>query len=178
MHMKMNLLWKFKQWWSSIPQILTKRTITSHLNWTYWSQKINKTYVVGNPRPSMWQVQQCGCVKLLDSICVAVVLSIFTLSFTSFVSLCIVRFKLSNLCIFIVCLYVLPIGIEIQYIQKINKNNKYNSNYPGGSKLELMFLINWQSFLNFDCVLLLIISLNFKTLILVKKITHRNWKME
>jgi hypothetical protein len=51
-------------------------------------------------------------------------------------------------------------GIEIQYIQKINKYNKYNnnnSNYPGGSKLELMFLINWQSFLNFDCVLLLII---------------------
>jgi hypothetical protein len=36
-------------------------------------------------------------------------------------------------------------GIEIQYIQKINKNNKYNnnnSNYPGDSKLELMFLIN------------------------------------
>ena len=35
--------------------------------------------------------------------------------------------------------------ILIQYIQKINKNNKYNnnnSNYPGGSKLELMFLIN------------------------------------
>jgi hypothetical protein len=66
------------------------------------------------------------------------------------------------------------IWIEIQYIkyiQKINKYNKYNnnnSNYPGGSKLVLMFLINWQSFLNFDCVLLLIISLNFKTLILVK----------
>ena len=40
------------------------------------------------------------------------------------------------------------IGIEIQYIQyiqKINKNHKYNnnnSNYPGGSKLVLMFLIN------------------------------------
>ena len=34
---------------------------------------------------------------------------------------------------------------SIQYIQKINKNNKYNnnnSNYPGGSKLKLMFLIN------------------------------------
>jgi len=25
---------KFKQWWSSIPPISTKRTITSHLNWT------------------------------------------------------------------------------------------------------------------------------------------------
>jgi len=30
---------KFKQWWSSIPPISTKRTTTSHLNWTYWSQK-------------------------------------------------------------------------------------------------------------------------------------------
>jgi hypothetical protein len=68
MHMKMNLLWKFNQWWSSIPQILTKRTITSHLNWTYWSQKINKTYVVVNPRPSLWQVQQCGCVKPVNGI--------------------------------------------------------------------------------------------------------------
>jgi hypothetical protein len=29
-----------------------------------------------------------------------------------------------------------------------NKYNNNNSNYPGGSKLELMFLINWQSFLN------------------------------
>ena len=26
---------KFKQWWSSIPPILTKQTITSHLNRTY-----------------------------------------------------------------------------------------------------------------------------------------------
>jgi hypothetical protein len=34
-------------------------------------------------------------------------------------------------------------------IWMINKNNKFNSNYAGGSKLELMFLINWQSFLNF-----------------------------
>jgi hypothetical protein len=38
-----------------------------------------------------------------------------------------------------------------------------------------MFLINWQSFLNFDCVLLLIISLNFKTSILVKYRFFNAW---
>jgi hypothetical protein len=30
---------KFKQWWSSTPPILSKRTITFHLNWTHWIQK-------------------------------------------------------------------------------------------------------------------------------------------
>jgi len=30
---------KFKQWWSPFPPISTKRTITSHLNWTLWTQK-------------------------------------------------------------------------------------------------------------------------------------------
>jgi len=30
---------KFKHWWSSIPPISTKWTITSHLNWTHWTQK-------------------------------------------------------------------------------------------------------------------------------------------
>jgi len=30
---------KFKQWWSSIPPISTKQTITSHLNWNHWTQK-------------------------------------------------------------------------------------------------------------------------------------------
>ena len=30
---------KFKQWWSSIPPISTKRTINSHLNWTHKIQK-------------------------------------------------------------------------------------------------------------------------------------------
>jgi hypothetical protein len=29
---------KFKQWWSLIPPISTKRTIASHLNWTHWTQ--------------------------------------------------------------------------------------------------------------------------------------------
>jgi len=30
---------KFKQWLSSILPISTKRTITSHLNWTHWTKK-------------------------------------------------------------------------------------------------------------------------------------------
>ena len=30
---------KFKQWWSSIPPISTKQTITFHLNWTPQTQK-------------------------------------------------------------------------------------------------------------------------------------------
>jgi len=30
---------KFKHWWSSIPPLSTKGTITSHLNWTHWIQK-------------------------------------------------------------------------------------------------------------------------------------------
>ena len=30
---------KFKQWWSPIPPISTKRTIASRLNWTHWTQK-------------------------------------------------------------------------------------------------------------------------------------------
>jgi len=29
---------KFKQWWSSILPRSTKRTITSHHNWTHWTQ--------------------------------------------------------------------------------------------------------------------------------------------
>jgi len=28
---------KFKQWWSSIPPLSIKRTITSQLNWTHWT---------------------------------------------------------------------------------------------------------------------------------------------
>ena len=30
---------KFKKWQSSIQRISTKQTITSHPNWTYWTQK-------------------------------------------------------------------------------------------------------------------------------------------
>ena len=33
---------KFKQWWTTIPPISTKQTITSHINWTHCTQK--KTY--------------------------------------------------------------------------------------------------------------------------------------
>ena len=44
---------KFKQWWSSIPLISTKWTITSHLNWTHWKQRKTTTYDVGNPGPTL-----------------------------------------------------------------------------------------------------------------------------
>ena len=30
---------KFKQWWPTIPPISTKKTITSHPNWTHWTKK-------------------------------------------------------------------------------------------------------------------------------------------
>ena len=30
---------KFQQWWSSIPPISTKRTTTSHLDWTNWKKR-------------------------------------------------------------------------------------------------------------------------------------------
>jgi hypothetical protein len=32
---------KFKQWWSSIPAISTKRTITSHLSCVHWTKRKN-----------------------------------------------------------------------------------------------------------------------------------------
>ena len=51
---------KLKQWWSQITSISTKRTITSHLNWTQYK---TKTYDVGNLGPSLGQTQQCGGVK-------------------------------------------------------------------------------------------------------------------
>jgi len=35
---------KFKQLWSSIPTISTTWTITSHLNWTHWTQKDHDTW--------------------------------------------------------------------------------------------------------------------------------------
>jgi hypothetical protein len=50
---------KFKHWWSSIPPISTKQTITSHLNWTHWTQKKDhNTYDIGNPGPGLGQAQQ------------------------------------------------------------------------------------------------------------------------
>jgi len=47
---------KFKQWWSTIPPILTKRTIISDLI----SLNIQiMTYNIRNPCPGMWQTQKC-----------------------------------------------------------------------------------------------------------------------
>ena len=43
--------WKFKQWWSSLLSISTKRTITSHL--ISLNAKKNTTYNVG--KPGLWQ---------------------------------------------------------------------------------------------------------------------------
>ena len=42
---------KVKQWWSSIPPISTKGTITSHLNWTQGPGG-SMSYVVGLPNSS------------------------------------------------------------------------------------------------------------------------------
>jgi len=50
---------KFKQRWSSIPPISTKRTITSHFNWTHWTQeKQPTTYHAGNPGACLGHAQQ------------------------------------------------------------------------------------------------------------------------
>jgi len=53
----------FKLWWSTIPPISTKRTITSHLN----SLNTEKTmaYDVGNHGHGLGQTQKCGTVKLI-----------------------------------------------------------------------------------------------------------------
>ena len=53
----------FKQWWSSVPPISTKRTIASHLDWTHWTQKKPTTYDFENPGPGMGQVQKGVRVK-------------------------------------------------------------------------------------------------------------------
>jgi hypothetical protein len=49
--------------WLSIPSISTKRTITSHLNWTHWTEIKTTTYDVGNPGPGLGQAQKCSGVK-------------------------------------------------------------------------------------------------------------------
>jgi hypothetical protein len=54
---------KFKQWWSSIPPISTKRTITSHLNSV--PKKVTKCYV-GYAGSELGQAQKCGGVKLVN----------------------------------------------------------------------------------------------------------------
>jgi len=48
---------KLKQWWSTIPPISTKGTITSH-----WTQKGTRTYYVGNQGLGLGQQQKKkGC---------------------------------------------------------------------------------------------------------------------
>ena len=52
----------------SIPPISTKRTITSNLNCTHWTQEKTTTYDFGNPGPGLGQAQECGGVKLFNEI--------------------------------------------------------------------------------------------------------------
>ena len=52
----------------SIPPISTKRTITSNLNCTRWTQENTTTYDFGNPGPGLGQAQECGGVKLVNEI--------------------------------------------------------------------------------------------------------------
>jgi hypothetical protein len=64
-----NVLWmkrNFKQWWSIILPISTKRTITSHLN----SLKIEKdqTYDIGNADLGLGQAYTCGGTKPINGI--------------------------------------------------------------------------------------------------------------
>ena len=59
-------VWKrnFKQYWATILPISTKRTITSHHNWT----QNTTTYDVGNPGPGLGQAHKCGRVKPVNGI--------------------------------------------------------------------------------------------------------------
>jgi hypothetical protein len=57
---------KFKQWWSSIPPISTKRTFTFHLN--SLNTKKTMTYDVGNPCPGL--IRKCDGVKPVSGIIV------------------------------------------------------------------------------------------------------------
>jgi hypothetical protein len=52
----------FKQWCLTIPPISTKRTASSHLNWT---QKSTKAYDVENAGPSFGHAQKYGRFKLV-----------------------------------------------------------------------------------------------------------------
>ena len=51
---------KLRQWWSPISPISTKRTITSHLYWTHWTQSITTTYDVDKSGPGLRQAQTRG----------------------------------------------------------------------------------------------------------------------
>ena len=52
---------KFKQWWSTIPPIPIKRTISSQIIEC-------KKYDVGNPSPVLGQAQKCGRVQQFNEI--------------------------------------------------------------------------------------------------------------
>ena len=52
----------FKLWYLTIPPISTKRSATSHLNWT---QKSTKAYDVENSGPSFVHAQKYGGIKLV-----------------------------------------------------------------------------------------------------------------
>jgi hypothetical protein len=54
----------FKEWWSTIPSLTTKRTATSN----YWTGKKTATYIVGNPCRGLGQAQQWGGVKPANGI--------------------------------------------------------------------------------------------------------------
>jgi len=57
---------EFKQWWSTIPPISRKRTITSDLY--SLNRRETATCDVGNPRPGLGQTQKCGRIKPVDTI--------------------------------------------------------------------------------------------------------------
>jgi len=56
----------FKQWWSTIPPISTKQTVTSHLK--PFNIIKTTTYGIGNPSIDLKQAQKCGRVKLVTGI--------------------------------------------------------------------------------------------------------------
>jgi hypothetical protein len=58
---------KFKQQWSTIPQMSIKWAFTSPI--THWTQKGGITiYDIGNPDPDLEQAQKCGMVKPVNGI--------------------------------------------------------------------------------------------------------------
>ena len=58
---------KFKQWWSLIQPLSTKRTITSHLNWTHWT-KIKTTTWCWKSRSWLRRCKKCCRIKAVSEI--------------------------------------------------------------------------------------------------------------
>jgi hypothetical protein len=56
----------YKQWWSTIPSISTKQTVTSHLS--SLNTKKTTTYDDVNPGSDLGQAQTCGGVKQVNGI--------------------------------------------------------------------------------------------------------------